>query len=117
MLALKDNAAAAIRQSCDAVLFANYKVIVKNIDRGSGKATGNAERRMFTECRPAFDAKNRFGLPFEMPLAWAGFGQAVKTFYDGAKSVQETPEPTGNVSIPDPKQNPPEPKSEPAPAA
>ena len=31
---------------------------------------------MFTERRPAFDAKNRFSLPFELPLSWEEYSQA-----------------------------------------
>lgn len=36
---------------------------------------------MYTESRPAFDAKNRFGLPFVMPLDWRAFGDAIRMFY------------------------------------
>ena len=36
---------------------------------------------MYTENRPGFDAKNRFNLPFVMPLDWKTFGDAIKAFY------------------------------------
>ena len=36
---------------------------------------------MYTESRPAFDAKNRFDLPFAMPLDWKTFGDAIRVFY------------------------------------
>ena len=36
---------------------------------------------MYTESRPGFDAKNRFNLPFVMPLDWKAFGAAVRAFY------------------------------------
>jgi hypothetical protein len=36
---------------------------------------------MYSESRPAFDAKNRFNLPFCMPLSWKVFGDAIRAFY------------------------------------
>ncbi len=85
ILSLNEKAAALLRQAVDVVLFANYKVKVINIKEGpqgaKGKGRGTAERVMYTETRPAFDAKNRFGLPFEMPLDWKIFGAAIKEFY------------------------------------
>lgn len=108
-IALKDNAAAAIRQASDAVLFANFKAGIKNINHaGTGKGFGEGQRTMFTQCRPAFDAKNRYGLPFEMPLAWSAFGQAVKAFYDGANKAQEPVLSPGNGTLAGEAQTPPE---------
>jgi hypothetical protein len=85
LVALQEKAAALMRQAVDAVLFANFKTKVINIREGvqgaKGKGKGSAERVMYTESRPAFEAKNRFGLPFEMPLDWKNFGAHVKAFY------------------------------------
>ena len=85
LVALNEKAANLLRQAVDVVLFANYKTKVINIREGTqgakGKGRGTAERVMYTETRPAFDAKNRFGLPFELPLDWKVFGAAVKEFY------------------------------------
>src|SRR5262245_40188372 len=36
---------------------------------------------MYTESRPGWDAKNRFNLPFCMPLDWKTFGDAIRAFY------------------------------------
>jgi hypothetical protein len=36
---------------------------------------------MYTESRPGWDAKNRFQLPFCMPLDWKTFGDAIRAFY------------------------------------
>jgi hypothetical protein len=36
---------------------------------------------MYTESRPGWDAKNRFNLPFMMPLDWKTFGEAIRAFY------------------------------------
>lgn len=118
ILAIHENAAAAIRQACDCVLFANYKTVVKNINSaGTGRGIGSAERRMYTECRPAFDAKNRYRLPFEMPLSWPAFGQAVKSFYNGDGKPPETVLASGNVETAQSDQTPPESNLEPGPVA
>ena len=60
-----------LREWCDLLTFATYKT--KLVEGGDGrmKATGKA-RVLYTERSPAFDAKNRYGLPEELPLDWAG---------------------------------------------
>ena len=56
------------KEYVDCLLFANFEVMTKVTDAGKAKAYGTGERKMFTEHRPAFDAKNRDNLPFELPL-------------------------------------------------
>ena len=83
-------AAAAVRQAVDAVLFASFKEKVKQTAKASGnRGLGEGERCLFTEHRPAFDAKNRFRLPFELPLEWKPFAECVKKFYFGEPGSQE----------------------------
>ncbi len=58
-----------IQEWVDDVLFMNYEVATT----GEGKAARGVStrtRKMWTEQMPAFDAKNRSSLPFEMPLEW-----------------------------------------------
>ena len=59
-----------LREWCDLLTFATYKT--KLVEGGDGrlKATGK-QRVLYAERGPAWDAKNRFGLPEEMPLDWA----------------------------------------------
>ena len=56
----------------DEVLFANYKTFTRTSDQGFGRqrvvGTGAGERVIYTQERPAFKAKNRLGLPPELPL-------------------------------------------------
>lgn len=70
---LNEKAAAKWREFVDAVLFVNYEVFVKT-DKGAkkGKAVPVDEqtRVIYTERMPAHDAKNRFGLPKEIPLEY-----------------------------------------------
>ena len=70
----------------DCVLFANFDVRVRVADGGNapdilkkGKALDRApDRILYTERRPAFDAKNRYALPFEIALSWDAFAKAIK---------------------------------------
>lgn len=60
-----------VKEWADMVLFANYKTLVMTTDNGKKKAQGG-ERVMYTNHRPAWDGKNRHGLPDEMPFNYAG---------------------------------------------
>jgi hypothetical protein len=96
ILQLNDQAAAAVRQAVDAVLFASFKEKVKQVSKTVGKGLGEGERVLYCEHRPAFDAKNRFNLPFELELSWKAFASRVKEFYaiGGPQPVQLTGEGT-----------------------
>ena len=80
-LALQDRLAAFVRNWSETLLFANYKTVVVKDDEGFNKtrnrAVGVGERVIYTEERPAFWAKNRYTLPFEMPLSWAAFQNGI----------------------------------------
>ena len=79
-LKLQDSASVSMRamwrEYVDAVLFCNFQTFSK----GEGKAARGVsmrERKMWTERDAGFDAKNRFGLPFEMNLDYAEYNNAV----------------------------------------
>src|SRR6516164_6238738 len=79
-LKINDKAAALVREAADAVLFARFETeLVKT--NGKTRAYGEGNRIMYTESRPGWDAKNRFSLPFCMPLDWKMFGDAIRAFY------------------------------------
>ena len=63
----------------DAVLFASRRL---RVDSTTGKAApvgaDGGERIIRTNGSPACIAKNRFGLPTELPLSWAAFVEALK---------------------------------------
>lgn len=81
------------------VLFANYKTIVMTTDTGKKKAQGG-ERVMYTNHRPAWDAKNRHGLPDQLPFT---FESVAHIFNAPAPVPTETPAP---ALVPQPqKQN------------
>ena len=65
----------------DAALFACFDVTVKTARRNAaidvkGKAV-EARRVLYTSKDAAYDAKNRYNLPEELPLSWAAFAQAI----------------------------------------
>ncbi len=52
------------------MLFVNYRIQIVEGSDGKLKAQGGKERIMHAERSAAWDAKNRFGLPAEMPMAF-----------------------------------------------
>ena len=75
-LKLNAKASAVVREWADAVLFANYETLTAKKDgRVRGISTG--ARFMFTERRAAWDAKNRYGLPEQLPLSWSELEEAM----------------------------------------
>lgn len=73
---LHQKAAQLFVDRVEVVLFANYETFVKSDDGSKAKAFGDGQRVMYTEHRPAFQAKNRFDLPFKMSLDWNEFSSA-----------------------------------------
>jgi hypothetical protein len=68
-LAINPKAADLVKQWADLVLFARFKTATAQIDnRIKGVDAGTAKRVLHTEHRATFDAKNRVGLPPEIPL-------------------------------------------------
>lgn len=58
----------AVKQWADAVLFANYKDMIVEDDKTKKKYAMGGERVLYTQRTPAWDAKNRFNLPPEIPM-------------------------------------------------
>ena len=65
----KTSIANMIKEWADLVLFANYKTFVVDVD-GKKKAQGG-QRVMYTTHHPAWDAKNRYGMPDELPFEFS----------------------------------------------
>lgn len=76
-LAMREDVANVWRQYADSVLFCNYVVYKENDD--TRRAQGSGERVMFTEERPAYQAKNRFNLPHQISMKR---GEMWKKYYD-----------------------------------
>ena len=76
---LHKKACSLVCEWVDAVLFASRRL---RVDSTTGKAApvgaDGGERILRTNGSPACIAKNRFGLPTELPLSWAAFVEALK---------------------------------------
>ena len=93
---LSKTCAPLIKEWADMVLFACYKTYVVNVDgqgaqKGKNKAMGG-ERILRTTHNPCWDAKNRFALPEEMPLGYAGIAHLLRdrTAKGEAEAVAES---------------------------
>lgn len=78
---LQERSNAVCREWVDALMFANYKTIVKKDDVGfnqtNNRGISTGERMLFTSERPAYMAKNRYNLPDSIPLSWDAFAEAI----------------------------------------
>lgn len=76
-------ASALVQEWCDEVLFATYKIYTKQVDEGFNRkrmqGIGAGERILRTTERPTHVAKNRLGLPDELPLEWDAYAQYFNT--------------------------------------
>lgn len=81
-----------VKEWADAVLFLNYKQIVENVAKeGQGpklKARGG-KRVIYASHHPCWDAKNRWGMPDESPLAW----ESIERYMPKLPPAQAAPAP------------------------
>lgn len=69
-------AAAMWREWADFVGFANYEVFATTEGKNV-RAVSDGFRVLYTERRPGWDAKNRFGLPLQLDLSWESLSNAI----------------------------------------
>lgn len=102
--------ASLVKEWADMVLFINYKTFSVAVDDKGKKHKGQGGgRTIYATHHPAWDAKNRHGLPDEFPLDYA---QLAHIFNGSAKAAatQPTPPPTPTAAVqPEPVQQPPQP--------
>ncbi|MBW7905298.1 MAG: ATP-binding protein [Phycisphaerae bacterium] len=93
---LQKQASALVQEWCDEVLFATYKVHTKTVNEGFDRkrvqGIGTGERIVRTTERPAHVAKNRLGLPEEIPLDFRIYAAFVRGEVPLATSVNEPAE-------------------------
>lgn len=85
---LNDAAAGLVRDWSQATLFAKLQTFTREIDEGKAKSKGvsDGKRVLCTQREAAWDAKNRFGLPPQLPLDWEELFAAIK-----ARAPEEAP--------------------------
>lgn len=69
------------KNNVDALLFLNREITVGGKDKGA-RGFDDGTRYLFTERRPAWDAKNRFGLPEKIMLPQGGSWAALQAALD-----------------------------------
>lgn len=67
-LKLTKQSAPLVKEWADCLLFANYRTKLVEGQDGRTRAKGGKERVLHTERSAAWDAKNRYGLPAELPM-------------------------------------------------
>ena len=100
-LKLEKKVAPLFKEWADMLLFANYKTIVINVDdkgaaKGKNKVQGG-RRVMYTSHHPCWDAKNRFGLPDELPFEFPQIAHLIPNGQPQPAPMQSQPQ----TSIPD----------------
>jgi len=84
-----------LKEWADGLLFINYKVQVTQNESGKTKAIGGRKRIIHTQHTAAYDAKNRWGLPdqipFELPFDFGVFAKVLGE--NTSKPVVEKAEP------------------------
>lgn len=81
IIKLHARASALVQEHVDCVFFVNYRVATVKTDVGFNKkivrAVGGSDRVLYTAERPAFLAKNRYGLEEQLPLEWGAVAAAI----------------------------------------
>ncbi len=97
-----------VKEWADLVLFFNYKThVYATDDKGKRHKAAGKERVMYTSHHPCWDAKNRCGLPDELPLAWESIAHIFEPAASAppAQPVQQMLEKAQAMGIPTTPQN------------
>lgn len=75
-----------LKEWADMVLFANYKTLAVSVDDKGKKHKAQGGRRvMYTSHHPCWDAKNRYGLPEEMPFEY----DSIRSIIEGSEAAEQ----------------------------
>lgn len=90
-LRVNEKAAGFLKGAVDAVLFANYETLTHSSDGGKAKGISTGARLLYTQRTAAYDAKNRYDLPPQLPLSWEAFDAARKAHRpaDPARMIED----------------------------
>lgn len=81
-----------IKEWADMVLFANYKTLSVAVDKDGKKHKAQGGRRViYTSHHPCWDAKNRYGLPEEIPMEYSYIKHIIEPDSSAVSGVPETP--------------------------
>lgn len=91
-LKLNKQTAPLMKEWVDALFFGNFKTYVVTTETKSKKAQGN-KRVLYCNHQPTFDAKNRFGLPDEIPFEFASISHLFGVTNNPTNEVETTIKP------------------------
>jgi len=80
---LQARASAVVQEWADVVGFANFRTLVLKEEKtgfdkvAKTRGTTTGERLLYLVEKPAYVAKNRYGLPEQLPLSWQAFSDAL----------------------------------------
>lgn len=89
-LKLEKKTAPLLKEWADAVFFANYKTYVIKTDDKKNKAQGG-KRVMYTTHHSCWDAKNRYGLPEEIPFEFTQIAHCIPVIEAVTKTIIQEP--------------------------
>ena len=89
-LKLSKQCAPMLKEWADMVLFCNYKTTVVKTETGARKAKGG-QRIMYTTHNACWDAKNRDGLPDELPMEYASIKKAIEFEPEETQTTESNP--------------------------
>ncbi len=100
-----------VKEWADMLLFANYKTMsVSADDKGKKHKAQGGRRVMYTSHHPCWDAKNRYGLPEEVPFEYESIRHIIEP---DSVSAQQTPaQQAAHVITPPESNKPAEPPKE-----
>lgn len=106
-LKLQKKTSALVKEWSDLLLFANYKTLsVATDDKGKKFKAQGGRRVMYTSHHPCWDAKNRLGLPEELPLDFSALAQYISS-QGPAPSPAPPPPPPASAPAAQPAPPPP----------
>lgn len=81
-----------VKEWSDLLLFANYKTYSVAVDdKGKKRKAQGGSRVMYTSHHPCWDAKNRYGLPDEMPFDYSGIAGIIEMTHSAAETTASQP--------------------------
>lgn len=109
-LKLSKKVAPLVKEWADILLFVNYKTFSVAADENGKKHKAQGGRRViYTTHHPAWDAKNRQGLPEELPLEYAQIAHIFESGPAQQPALQQTYTPPVAPTPPEPVQQQPAP--------
>lgn len=99
---LEKKTAPILTEWADCQFFCNYKTIVEVDDkRKTAKGLGGTQRVLYTQHCASWDAKNRDGLPYELPMEFKHIAVAFPPL-TGMSAVQSSAEPVAQAPVASP---------------